>query len=355
MNLEQLGWSEHHAHSFKSYGQQEFIVGRIAVEHRSSYLLYTAQGEKSAEVTGKFRHQATGSQNFPAVGDWVVIQTRATEQRATIHAILPRTSKFSRKVAGSAIEEQIIATNVDTVFLVSGLDGDLNLRRIERYLILAWESGVNPVVLLNKADLCPNLEQCLMEVEEIATGVPIVTLSAMQQQGMELLQPYLQPGKTIVLLGSSGVGKSTITNQLKGELVQTVQAVRLGDDRGKHTTTHRQLIMLPSGALIIDTPGMRELQVWSATEGLPETFMDIETLVEQCRFRNCQHEGEPGCAIQEALTGGQLDPKRFLNYQKLQREAQHLARKQDQRSTLAEKKRWKKMTKASRNYTKYQL
>jgi ribosome biogenesis GTPase / thiamine phosphate phosphatase len=158
-----------------------------------------------------------------------------------------------------------------------------------------------------------------------------------------------------VLLGSSGVGKSTITNQLKGELVQTVQAVRLGDDRGKHTTTHRQLIILPSGALIIDTPGMRELQVWSNTEGLPETFIDIEALVEQCRFRNCQHGSEPGCAIQQALAGGQLDLQRFLNYRKLQREAQHLARKQDQRLTLVEKERWKKMSKASRNYTKYQM
>jgi ribosome biogenesis GTPase / thiamine phosphate phosphatase len=353
MNLKQLGWSDHHAHSFTLQWQQGFTVGRIAVEHRNSYLLYTEQGEQLAEITGKLRHQATGIQDFPAVGDWVVIKTRASEQCATIHAILPRTSKFSRKVAGSTIEEQIIATNVDTVFLVSGLDGDLNLRRIERYLILAWESCVNPVILLNKTDLCPNLEQCLMEVEKIAMGVPIVMLSAMQQQGMELLQTYLQPGKTIVLLGSSGVGKSTITNQLKGEMVQTVQSVRLGDDRGKHTTTHRQLIMLPSGALIIDTPGMRELQVWSATEGLPETFMDIEALVEQCRFRNCQHESEPGCAIQEALAGGQLDSQRFLNYRKLQREAQHLARKQDQQSALAAKERWKKISKASRNYNKY--
>jgi ribosome biogenesis GTPase / thiamine phosphate phosphatase len=354
MNLEQLGWSDSHAHSFTFYCQLGFTIGRIAAEYRNSYLLYTEKGEQSAEITGKFRHQANGIQDFPAVGDWVVIQDRVGEQSATIHAVLPRTSKFSRKVAGSAIEEQIIATNVDTVFLVSGLDGDLNLRRIERYLILAGESGATPVILLNKADLCPNLEQCLMAVEAIAMGVPIVTLSAMQQQGMASLQPYLQPGKTIVLLGSSGVGKSTITNQLKGDLVQTVQAVRRGDNRGKHTTTHRQLIRLPSGALIIDTPGMRELQVWSATEGLPATFMDIETLVEQCRFRNCQHESEPGCAVQQALAVGLLDSDRFLNYQKLQREAQHLVRKQDQRATLAEKERWKKTTKAARKHPKYQ-
>jgi ribosome biogenesis GTPase / thiamine phosphate phosphatase len=354
MNLEHLGWSDRHAHSFTSYCQSGFTIGRIAIEHRNSYLLYTQQGEVTAEVTGKLRHQATGIQDFPAVGDWVVIQTKAAEQHAIIHAILPRTSKFSRKIAGNAIEEQIIATNIDTVFLVSGLDGDFNLRRIERYLILAWESGANPVIVLNKADLCLNLQQCLMEVEEIAMGVPIVTLNAMQEQSIELLQPYLQPGKTIVLIGSSGVGKSTITNQLKGELVQTVQAVRLGDDRGKHTTTHRELIMLPSGALIIDTPGMRELQVWSSVEGLSEAFSDIEMLVEKCRFRNCRHEHEPGCAIRQALMDQVVDPKRFLNYQKLQREAQHLARKQDKRATLIEKERWKKNTKAARNHSKYQ-
>jgi ribosome biogenesis GTPase / thiamine phosphate phosphatase len=353
MNLNQLGWSDRHAHSFASHRQSEFIIGRVAIEYRNSYLLYSEHGEKTAEVTGKFRHQATGIQDFPAVGDWVVIQTKVAEKHAIIHKVLPRTSKFSRKIAGSTIEEQIIATNIDTVFLVSGLDGDFNLRRIERYLILAWESGATPVILLNKADLCPNLPQCLMEVAEIAMGVPIVTLNAMQEQSMELLQPYLQPGKTIVLIGSSGVGKSTITNQLKGELVQKVQAVRLGDDRGKHTTTHRELIMLPSGALIIDTPGMREFQVWSSTEGLPEAFSDIEMLVEKCRFRNCRHEQEPGCAVQQALMDRQLDRKRFLNYQKLQREAQHLSRKQDKRATLIEKERWKKNTKAARNHSKY--
>jgi ribosome biogenesis GTPase / thiamine phosphate phosphatase len=183
-------------------------------------------------------------------------------------------------------------------------------------------------------------------------GVPIIPLSAAQQQGLEALQPYLQPGQTIALLGSSGVGKSTITNQLKGNAVQTVQAVRVGDDRGKHTTTHRQLIPLPCGALIIDTPGMRELQIWSGAEGLPGTFNDIETLTEQCHFRNCQHEQEPDCAIQQALADGNLDPKRFLNYQKLQREVQHLARKQDQRASLVEKERWKKIHKAQRDQPK---
>ncbi|MBM0744950.1 ribosome small subunit-dependent GTPase A (plasmid) [Phormidium sp. CLA17] len=354
MNLEQLGWSDRYAHSLKPYCEQAFAVGRVAVEYRQTYLLYTEQGEQLAEVSGKLRHQTTDLQDFPAVGDWVVIQSRPTDHRATIHAILPRMSKFSRKVAGSKTEEQVIAANVDTVFIVSGLDGDLNLRRIERYLILAWESGANPVIVLNKADLCLQVAQQVAAVEAIAIGVPVIALSAAQQQGMDALQPYLQSGQTIALLGSSGVGKSTIANQLNGEPIQTVQAVRQGDDRGKHTTTHRQLILLPSGALMIDTPGMRELQVWSGTEGLPETFPEIETLAQQCHFRDCQHQQEPGCAVQQALVDGHLDQGRFLNYQKLQRELHYLTRKQDQRAALAEKERWKKIHKSLRNHPKYQ-
>ena len=203
MNLEQLGWSDFYAHSFESYCQQGFTVGRVAVEYRNTYFLYTAQGELSAEVTGKLRYQATGAQDFPVVGDWVVIQVREPEKRATIHTILPRKTKFSRKIAGSKTQEQIVATNIDTVFLVSGLDGDFNPRRIERYLILAWESGANPIIILNKADLCEDIEQQIAQVEAIALGVPVIALSASHQHGLAALEPYLQPGKTVALLGSS--------------------------------------------------------------------------------------------------------------------------------------------------------
>ncbi|MBD2072552.1 ribosome small subunit-dependent GTPase A [Phormidium sp. FACHB-592] len=352
MNLEQLGWSDHFAASFVPYRQAGFTIGRVAVEYRNTYLLYTAQGEHFAEVTGKLRHQANGIQDFPTVGDWVVVQTRVAEARATIHAILPRRSKFSRNVAGNTTEEQMIAANVDTVFLVCGLDGDFNLRRIERYLILAWESGAMPVILLNKADLCPDVEERVAEVAAIAISVPIIVLSAADGQGMAALQPYLQPGQTIAVMGSSGVGKSTITNQLRGETVQAVQSVRQGDDRGRHTTTHRQLIPLPSWALIIDTPGMRELQVWSGAEGLPETFADVEALAQQCRFRNCRHEQEPGCAVRQAIADGELDADRLLNYQKLQRELHYQVRKQDQRVNLAEKGRRKKIHKSMRHHQK---
>ncbi len=352
MHLQSLGWSDFFASSFEPYRQQGFTVGRVAIEYRNTYILYSEQGELCAEVSGKLRHQARERQDFPAVGDWVVIRTLKSSEKAIIHEILPRKSKFSRKTVGAKTEEQIVATNVDTVFLVSGLDGDFNPRRIERYLILAWDSGAHPVIVLNKADLCDNLENCLALVEAVALGVPIIALSATNNQGLDALTPYLKLGQTVALLGSSGVGKSTITNQLMGEVVQAVQSVRQSDDRGKHTTTYRELILLPHGGLIMDTPGMREIQIWAGDESLQETFADIENLAQQCRFRDCQHSHEPGCMVQQALSEGRLDYSRFLNYQKLQREMNYLTRKQDQREYLAEKERWKKITKSMRNFKK---
>ena len=366
MKLEYLGWNDYFASNFELLHQEfpskffppektyraTMTVARVAVEHRNRYILYSEFGELSACITGKFRHQTRQPEDFPAVGDWVVISLRESEKSATIHSILPRRSKFSRQSIGAMTEEQIVAANVDTVFLVSGLDGDFNPRRIERYLIWAWESGANPVILLNKADLCKNIEDCFNQVENIALGVPIITLSAANSQGLDALQPYLQQGKTVALLGSSGVGKSTITNQLKGEMVQAVKAVRQGDDRGRHTTTHRELILLPNGSLIIDTPGMREIQIWARENSLQSTFEDIETLAQKCRFRNCQHGQEPGCAIQEALQSGNLDYSRFLSYQKLQKELNYLSQKQDQKVYIDTKKRWKKITKSMKNHHK---
>ena len=350
MNLEYLGWNDFFASNFEPLRQNGLTVARVAIEHRKTYILHSEFGELSGEVTGKFRHQATQAE-FPAVGDWVVISLRESK-KATIHSILPRKSKFSRQSVGGITQEQIVAANVDTVFLVSGLDGDFNPRRIERYLILAWESGANPVILLNKADLCKNIEDCLNQIENIALGVPIITISAANSQGLEALQSFLQPGKTVALLGSSGVGKSTITNQLKGEAIQAVKAVRQGDDRGRHTTTHRELILLPNGSLIIDTPGMREIQIWAGEDSLQSTFEDIEILAQECRFRDCQHGQEPGCAVQQALKDGKLEYSRFLSYQKLQKELDYLSQKQDQKVYLDTKKRWKTITKSMRNHYK---
>ena len=352
MNLDEIGWGCKIARSFEPFAAEGYTVGRVALEHRNRFVLYTERGEVPAEITGKLRYQATHTQDFPVVGDWVAISLQDQATRATIHAVLPRSSLFTRKAPGTTIEEQMIAANIDTVFLVTGLDGDFNLRRLERYLVLAWESGASPVVVLNKADRCDRLPQILRQVDAIAPGLPVIPLSALQGEGLDQLVPYLKPGKTVALLGSSGVGKSTLTNQLMGKSVQAVQAVRRGDDRGRHTTTHRELLRLPSGGLLIDTPGMRELQLWTSEESVQETFSDIETLASQCRFRDCQHQHEPDCAVQAALSAGVLDRHRFRSYQKLQREQRYLSQKQNQQEALNTKARWKKITKTMRNHSK---
>jgi len=351
MNLEWLGWNSFFSKNLSSPLPEELTVGRVAVEHKDTYILYTEFGEVSAQVTGKMRHRSTERADLPTVGDWVIVSIRGEENRATIQEILPRKSKFSRKTAGGLTQEQIIATNVDTVFIVSGLDLDFNLRRIERYLLLVWDSGANPVIILNKADLCNEVERRRDEVEAVALGVPIVVLSAIENQGLDALIPYLGIGQTVALIGSSGVGKSTLTNQLSGQVIQEVQSVRKGDHRGRHTTTKRELIILPNGGLLMDTPGMREIQLWMGSEGLQETFGDVKTLAQLCQFRNCQHEKEPGCAVQQALLDGTLDAQRFRNYKKLQQELDYISRKQDQKAYLAEKEKWKKIHKALRkNY-----
>ncbi len=352
MNLEWLGWNSFFSKNLSSPLPVELTVGRVAVEHKDTYILYTEFGEVSAQVTGKMRHRSTERADLPAVGDWVIVSIRGEENRATIQEILPRKSKFSRKTAGGLTQEQIIATNVDTVFIVSGLDLDFNLRRIERYLLLVWDSGANPVIILNKADLCNEVEQRRDEVEAVALGVPIVVLSAIENQGLDALIPYLGIGQTVALIGSSGVGKSTLTNQLSGQVIQEVQSVRKGDHRGRHTTTKRELIILPNGGLLMDTPGMREIQLWMGSESLQETFADVKTLAQLCQFRNCQHEKEPGCAVQQALLDGTLDAQRFRNYKKLQQELDYISRKQDQKAYLAEKEKWKKIHKALRKNSK---
>ncbi len=352
MNLNQLGgWNATCDRAFAPWVEAGFEAGRVVLEHRGAYQLLTPAGELSAVVAGQFRHQAETEQAFPAVGDWVVIQ-RQGDDSAIIQALLPRQSEFVRKAAGGKTEGQVVAANVDTVFLVTGLDGDFNLRRIERYLVAAWESGANPVIVLNKADTCADLASRIEAVEGIAIAVPIHAVSAATGDGLEQLEPYLGPGQTVALIGSSGVGKSTLTNHFLGAQQQAIQAVRADDSRGRHTTTGRHLLPLPSGALLIDTPGMRELQLWTTSDGLEATFADIEELAEDCRFRDCRHEGEPGCAVEGAIAAGDLSSDRLHSYHKLQREQQWIDQRQDARASLNSKRRWKTIHKAMRDHPK---
>ena len=344
MNLSTLGWTDALGASFASYSAAGLLPARVALQHKNAYELLTAQGDVTAECTGKLLHAATTSADLPAVGDWVAVRPRPYERHADIHAVLPRRTKFSRGAVGGTVDEQIIATNVDTVFLVTALDQNYNLRRIERYLTVAWESGAQPVVVLNKADLRPDAAHMVTEVQTAAGGAPVITLSALHQSGVELLQPWLTPGSTIALLGSSGVGKSTLINSLLGAHRQTTSDISTAVGKGRHTTTRRELIVAPRGFLVIDTPGMRELQLWDTSESaVDHAFADINVLALRCRFSDCSHGSEPGCAIQAALNDGTLDANRWHSFQKLQREQAYAARKADARLARENKTAWKRI------------
>jgi len=344
MTLKALGWNEFFRTAFVPFEADGFTAGRVAVQHKTYYLLYSEFGELRGEITGKMHYLAEGLHDFPAVGDWVVIHARPEEQAATIHELLPRKSKFSRKIAGTKVEEQIVAANVDVVFLISGLDHDFNLRRLERYLILAAESGAKPIVVLNKTDLCRDLESKEREVRSIAPDVPLHMLSAVHDKGLDAILSYLKPGVTGALLGSSGVGKTTIINHLLGAEIFPTLEVRDGDSRGRHATTRRELIILPDGGLLIDTPGMRELQLWGGTSGMEEIFGDISHLAGQCRFRDCTHETEPGCAIRKAMDEGTLEESRFKSFQKLRKEIAYQNRRIDEGEQRKEKERIKRIS-----------
>jgi ribosome biogenesis GTPase len=343
LNLKSLGYNQTFEESFKEYEDLSLIPGRISIEHKGLYRVLTENGELLGEITGKIRFNAEGRQDFPAVGDWVAVQAIPSEGKAYIHRILPRKSKFSRKAAGVTTDEQIVATNVDTVFLVNALNQDFNLRRLERYLLMAWESGAAPVIVLSKADLCEDVQSIMDEVESIAFGVPIFAVSSETGMGLDALSDFIKEGQTVALLGSSGVGKSTLANKLFGSEVLKTNEIREEDGKGKHTTTHRELLVLESGGILIDTPGMRELQLWEGDSSLSQSFQDVETFAQECRFRDCSHNNEPGCAVQSAIETGDLDEDRYNSYLKLQREMAYFARKEDQKLALAERAKWKKI------------
>jgi len=331
MHLATLGWDDYFSRQFENLERDGLVPARIVEQHKNGYIAYGEQGEWQAEVTGKFLHVLAGLVGFPAVGDWVGLQPVPNEDRALIHALLRRRTQFVRKVAGSGIEEQIVAANVDVVFLVTGLDGNFNLRRIERYLTEAWSSGAQPVVVLNKADLCDEVSARVRAVESVAPGAPVHAVSAARNEGVDVVRSYLGLGRTIAFLGSSGVGKSTLINRLLGEDRQEVQSVSSAVGKGRHTTTSRSLLVHPDGGMIIDTPGMRELQLWASEDDVEQSFTDIELLADRCRFTDCTHMAEPGCAVLAAVDDGSLDEERYRSYMKLQREVQRLQRFQELR------------------------
>jgi ribosome biogenesis GTPase / thiamine phosphate phosphatase len=350
--LEALGWTDRFADAFAAHAAADVVPGRVSLEHQHIYRVLTEQGERLARVAGRLRHEAATAVEYPAVGDWVALRSRPAELRSTILAILPRRSRFSRKVAGDTTREQIVAANIDTVFLTTGLDEDFNLRRIERYLVTAWESGAQPVVLLTKSDLCADTDARVREVEAVASGAPIHATSARHSHGLDILAQYLQPGRTVALLGSSGVGKSTLINRLIGHEQQRTAEVSSYRARGRHTTTNRELILLPGGGLVIDTPGLREIQLWEVGGSIGATFADIEALSAACHFSDCRHETEPRCAVRQAVADGSLPAARLDSYVKLRREADHVAEKQDKLAQLQNKRKWKTIHKSLRHLVK---
>jgi ribosome biogenesis GTPase len=338
--LERLGWNAF----FQEQLLPEFAHFRIArvIEEQRGLCLVRGDFDGWAEVSGRFRHDARCAADFPAVGDWVAVAAEPRAERGIIQRRLSRRSTVSRKAAGRAVDEQVLAANVDTILLVTALVGELNPRRLERYLTMVWEAGAVPVVVLNKADLSDDPEAAVGAVRERLAFVDVIAVSALDPGGLDALAAYLTPAATIALLGSSGVGKSTIVNRLLGRDRQNVSSVRQSDGRGRHTTTTRQLVELTSGTLLIDTPGMRELVPWIDGAAVAAAFDDIAKLAPCCRFADCAHREEPGCAVLEAVARGELDVERLDHYQKLLREA-YEERKRDTAAAAEEKRRWKQI------------
>jgi ribosome biogenesis GTPase / thiamine phosphate phosphatase len=325
--LERYGWNAEIARTYEAHDGLD--PGRVAVQHRGGWLVVTEDGELLADIAGRLRHEGLS----PVVGDWVALRG------GRIEAVLPRVSAFSRKTPWTLVAEQVLVANIDTAFLVMGLDErDFSIHRLERYLTTAWESGATPVIVLNKADLAEDLGTQVGETESVAFGVPVHVVSAATGDGIDDLHPYLDGGRTAALLGSSGVGKSTIINRLLGDERLRTGELR-SDGRGRHTTTHRELIPLEGGGVIVDTPGLRELQLWESDEGLERAFADLSELAEQCRFADCRHEREPGCAVQEAIASGELPADRLESYRKLERELERLERKLNPRLRSVERRK----------------
>jgi ribosome biogenesis GTPase len=326
--LKEFGWNKSRTLEFKDYALKGYIPGRIVCEENRIYKVVSEFGELTATVSGRMWYHTDSRSNFPSIGDWVAIKAIPEEGKAQIHSLLSRTSFFSRKAAGEATREQIVAANIDRAFIVTDMDRDFNPRRLERYILLAKRSGTDPVIVLNKMDLCSNIEEAIGLAREVAGDIPILPVSALEHEGIESIALYIQKGETGVFIGSSGVGKSALVNALTGGNEHRVGPIREADGRGRHTTSHKELILLPDGGAIIDSPGMRELHLWADPEEVNDAFPEIEELSLNCRFKDCNHLHEPDCAVREALEKGQISIGRLNSYHKLQNECLALSKKQ---------------------------
>jgi ribosome biogenesis GTPase len=359
--LIEYGWDSFFEDAFQSLDLPNKLPARIIGQERNRYKIVHPHGEVFATLSGHTLYHNMPGDIRPTVGDWVAVRSVSSGSDTIIDAILTRKSKLSRQIAGGRdrfaggmTQEQVVAANVDTAFIVCNLniEQNISLRKIERYLALVWSTGATPVVILNKVDLYSDVSSHIRDIEEIALGTPVIPLSATEKIGLGNLDEYLVKGKTAVFLGPSGVGKSSIINAILGEEIIKTAEVRESDLRGRHTTTRRELFLLPCGGMVIDTPGMREIQLWGDEEDLSTAFSDIEQLALECRFKDCSHNTEPGCAVKKAIDEGTLDNHRLDNYRKMQRETKYMTARQNDKVRLEEKLKWKKISQWQKNYNK---
>jgi ribosome biogenesis GTPase len=352
MELAELGWDEYYKEQVDVLGIPDIIIGRIfRVDAGGHYGVLTKDGDLRARIPGKMKDRVSSAADLPGIGDWVLM--KSTETDNVIFKVLDRKNVILRKVAGREFKEQLVGANIDIIFIVMGLDSDFNLRRLERYLFMVSTSGASPIVLLNKSDLADDMEGQLEEVREITKEIPVHCMSALKNEGIDVISGYLKEGVTISVVGSSGVGKSTLINALMKEDKLKTGEVRKKDGKGRHVTSSRELFIIPGGGIIIDNPGIREIQLWGDAASLDETFSDIGELAQGCKFRNCLHRTEPGCKVLEAVESGELSKERYENYQKMQRELAYLEMKRDMGAEAAEKAKWRGILKNADKYKKY--